>query len=210
MEHLEYIVAYGLAGDFGRFRAAAPVALARGGLAVIKSERGLEVGRVLRPATPRHAVFLPNTTVGQLLRAFGPDDEVRAERAAARAGELLRRAGQLIDSLGLTLTALDAEVLLDGEHGVLHVVRWQSGDVRELVSALSREFELTLTLLDLASPADAHEDEHGCGSCGGSGGCGSCGEGDGCGSCGSAQPDAVRAHFAALREQMEQRRVPLL
>jgi cell fate regulator YaaT (PSP1 superfamily) len=210
MDHLEYILAYGLAGDFGRFRAASPLALARGAPAVIKSARGLEIGRVLRPATPRHAAFLPNTSVGQLLRAPGVEDEARAQLVALRASELLARARQLIQSLELPMTLIDAEVLLDGAHATLQCVHWQRCDVRDLVSTLSSEFDLRIALLDLTA-ADEHEEEsHGCGSCGSGGGCGSCGSGGGCGSCGSAQPEEVSAHFADLREKMEQRRVPLL
>src|SRR5262249_12081618 len=95
MSYLEYIVGYGLAGDFGRFRASAPLSLSRSTRVLIQSERGREVGRVLRPATPRHAAHLPNSTVGQLLRPLGPEDEARAERQSVRAGELLARAGQL-------------------------------------------------------------------------------------------------------------------
>ena len=92
MTHLEYIIGYGLAGDFGRFRAAAPLALERGARAVVRSERGVEIGQVLRPAAPRHAAYLPNTTVGQLLRPVQPEDEAHARRLFQRAGEVLRAA----------------------------------------------------------------------------------------------------------------------
>ena len=63
MDHLEYLLRYGLAGDFGRFRAARPLALRRGDRAVVRSHRGLELAEVLREAAPGHAPFLPNTTV---------------------------------------------------------------------------------------------------------------------------------------------------
>ena len=67
MNELEYLVSYGLAGDFGRFRSLTPLVCRRGQRVVVRSHRGVEVGIVLRPATPRHASFLPNTTLGQLL-----------------------------------------------------------------------------------------------------------------------------------------------
>jgi hypothetical protein len=200
MDLAEYLVGYGLRGDFGRFRPEHPLACPRGARVVVHTPRGLEVGRVLREATPGHARFLPNTTLGRLLRVLGPDDERQALTLAERGGQLLVRANALAGERGLPLEVLDVEVLLDGAHAVLHQVRAAACDVRPLVSTLSREFDLQVSLADLAEPP---EEDHGCGSCG-AGGCGSCGSG-GCGTCGSADPREVREYFAGLRQQMERR-----
>src|SRR5262249_53946807 len=151
---------------------------------VVRSHRGLEVGSVLRPATPRHASFLPNTTVGQLLRGLTPDDQQTLDTMRERGRRLCERAAALADELALPLAVLDAEVLLDGEHAALHLLRTGEDDVRPLVSTLSREFELHIQIADLAHAAE-EEEHHGCGreGCGSEGGgCGSCGTG-GCGSC---------------------------
>jgi cell fate regulator YaaT (PSP1 superfamily) len=212
MNDLEYLLSYGSLGDFGRFRAARPVSCRRGDRFVVRSSRGLEIAEVLQPATPRHARFLPNTTVGQLLRPATPEDDAAAVLHQRRGSEVLRRGADLIAQLGLELELLDVEMLLDGDHAVLHHLRWAECDVRPFVSALSREFSLHVSLQDLTrnGAAVVEEESHGCGSCGSEGGCGSCGSG-GCGSCGSADTgaDEVKAHFAGLRQQME-RRTPLL
>jgi hypothetical protein len=207
--HLEYLLRYGLAGDFGRFRAARPLALGRGDRAVVRSHRGLELAEVLCEAAPGHAPFLPNTTVGQLLRPAGPEDELRAAQLRERESQLFDRGRRLAEELGLALELLDVEVLLDGEHGVLHHVRWAECDVRPFVSTLSREFALHVLLEDLTGPREAaepREEGHGCGreGCGG-GNCGSCGSGGGCSTCGAAKPQEVQAYFAGLRERMERR-----
>ena len=133
MDHLEYLLNYGLAGDFGRFRSGRPVACRRGDRAVVRTHRGLEIGRVLREATPRHAHFLPNTTVGTLLRLAGPDDDRIAERMGERARLLFDRARRTAKELALPLEVIDVEVLLDGEHGVLHLLRFEESDVRPFV-----------------------------------------------------------------------------
>jgi hypothetical protein len=203
MDLVEYLVGYGLAGDFGRFRPGRPLTCARGGRVVVRSPRGLEVGVVLREATPGHALFLPNSTVGTLLREATPEDDRQEEAMRGRAARLLDRGTALTESLGLPLELLDAEVLLDGGQAVLHFLRGQECDPRPLVSTLSREFEVQVSLVDLAQPRE-EEEHHGCGNCGSEGGCGSCGSG-GCGSCGSARPEEVQAHFAELRQQMERR-----
>jgi hypothetical protein len=201
MDVVEYLVSYGARGDFGRFRPVRPLACRRGDLVVVRTSRGLELGEVLREATDRHARFLPNTTLGPLLRAAGADDERQREQAGRRAGALFERGRALAGQLGLPLEPVDAEVLLDGEHAVLHQLRWAECDPRPFVSTLSREFEVRLTLEDLAAPVPA-EEPGGCGRCG-SGGCGNCGSG-GCGSC-SASTEEVREYFAGLRQQMERR-----
>jgi len=211
MDDLEYLIGYGLVGDFGRFRAGRRLACERGDRVVVRSHRGLEVGEVFRAASPHHALFLPNTTVGQLLRLATIEDERQAREMGGRGQRLLARAVELAQELALPLDVLDAEVLLDAQHAALHHLRWDECDVRPFVSALSREFELHLILIDLTCPQPVPEEDHGCGSCGSEGGgCGSCGsEGGGCGTCGTAPPEEVQAHFAGLREQME-RRMPLL
>lgn len=217
MSASEYLIGYGLTGEFGRFRSALPAAFVRGDRVVVRTHRGVEAGQVLRAAEAGHARFLPNTTVGQLLRPFGEDD-ARAEAGLHdRRSEIWGRASRLAEEIALPLQVLDVEVLLDGEHVVLHHLRGADCDVRPFVSTLSREFNLHVLLADLTrsgestlhETADDHAD-HGCGSCGSEGGCGSCGSGGGCESCKTVVPAADAAHFAGLREQMERQRTPLL
>jgi hypothetical protein len=215
MNDLEYLLSYGRLGDFGRFRSGKPLPCRRGDRAVVRTHRGLEVGEVLREATPQHATFLPNTSVGQLLRLLTPADEESAARAVERGQALFTRAAELGRKLSLPLEVLDTEVLLDGEHGVIHLLRWEEGDVRPFVSTLSREFALHVALADLtrgpAAPVAEEEEQGGCGKegCGG-GSCSSCGTGGGCGTCGTSKPEKVQGYFAGLRDKMEERRVTLL
>jgi len=208
----EYVIRYGLLGDFGRFRPAVPVDCRRGDLAVVRSPRGLEVGHVLCPATPPYDRFLPAATAGTLLRLATDEDKRAAKRARRLGQEVFNEARRRAETLTLPLEVIDVEVLLDSDHVILHFVRWADGDLRDLVSTLSKQFAMHVLLQDLTK-ADAAHEEHGCGSCG-SGGCGSggCGSGGcGTGGCSSAKADDVRAYFAALREKMQNRtRTPLL
>lgn len=217
VEAQEYLASFGRNGEFGRFRTAAPLQLRRGERVVVRGARGLEIAEVLRPATSRHAHFLPNTSVGQLLRRLTPADEQNECHLRLRAQQVFERGGQLAAEMGLPLLLIDVEVLLDGEHAVLHQLRGQDADVRPFVSTLSREFALHITLVDPSRDrerADVEEDEPlGCGrpDCGHreDGGCGTCGSG-GCGSCGSTTTKDSEAYFAQLRKQMERQRTALL
>jgi cell fate regulator YaaT (PSP1 superfamily) len=203
----DYLVSYGCAGDFGRFHPVKPFACRRGDRAVIRTTRGLELGSVLCPTAPGHAQFLPNTTVGHLLRIAGPDDIEAARGMQARGEDVFAEGRGLAAELGLPLEILDAEVLLDGQRAVVYFVRWAACDMRSFVSGLSRQHAMQIELHDVSRV------EQGCGkpNCGRSkGGCDSCGEG-GCGSCGSQDSGDFQAYFAELREQMiAKSRTPLL
>jgi cell fate regulator YaaT (PSP1 superfamily) len=205
MDSQEYLVSFGLTGEFGRFRAASPLALRRGERVVVRGPRGVEIAEVLRQATPRHAQFLPNTSVGILLRRLNPEDERAEIHLRDRGQQLFERGRELAAEMEMPLELLDVEMLLDGQHAVLHHLRWTDIDVRPFVSALSREFALHLMLVDLSQPRETanHEEE-------GGGGCGSCGSGGGCGTCGQSIQPKTDTHFAQLREQMERGRTALL
>jgi cell fate regulator YaaT (PSP1 superfamily) len=212
MEAEEYLASFGVNGDFGRFRAAAPLQLRRGERVVVKGPRGLEVAEVLCPATSRHARFLPNTSVGQLLRRLTPADMQSEREMRLRAQQLFERGEQLAVEMGLPLVLLDVEVLLDGEHAVLHQLRRENADIRPFVSTLAREFGLHITLVDLGrDQAGASAEQPGCGrpDCGrrSDGVCSSCSS---CNSCGAVQPKDMQLYFAQLREQMERQRTALL
>src|SRR5438445_12458055 len=116
MENLEYLLSYGLLGDFGRFRTVKPLSCGRGDRVVARSARGLEIAEVLRQAAPGHALFLPNTTVGQLLRLATTEDEGSLANVRERGQRLLERGQELARTPQLPLEVLDVEVQLAGEH----------------------------------------------------------------------------------------------
>ena len=119
-----YLAAYGVLGDFGRFRAAGSFRCQRGDRVVLRTVRGLELGEVLRDATPGHAHFLPNSAVGPLLRLASPEDERNVRQLSNRLEAFCDEATARAAELELPVAILDAEFLLD-DHAVLHFVRWE-------------------------------------------------------------------------------------
>ena len=202
MAQCEYLVVRGLAGEIGRFRGDEGVLLRRGTAVVVRGERGLELGEVVRRSTAGHAALAG--AVGELVRLAEEADLRRGREMASRAARLATRAGELVGAMGLPVAVLDAEVQLDGEHGTLVHVRRTKCDIRELIRPLSVEFGLSLNPVDLT--AERHDG--GCGSCGEGGGCGT--GGCGSGACGGATAEELREYFAELRVRMEGRRVSLL
>jgi cell fate regulator YaaT (PSP1 superfamily) len=211
----EYLLSYGTVGDFGRFRPQRPLDCRRGDRAVVRSHRGLELATVLCETAPGHALFLPNTSVGEFLRLAGAEDEAAATRLRRRGQSLLDQARALAIEQLLPLEILDVEILLDDLHAVVQYVGWADFDPRPFVSRLSTQFELQIALQDLSAPSKPPEDDIGCGKpdCGKTegGGCSTCGTGGGCSTCGSAKPEEVQTYFAGLREKMSAApRTPLL
>jgi hypothetical protein len=212
MNDQEYLVSYGTAGDFSRFRTVAATAYQRGDRVVVRSPQGIELGVVLCPATEGHGRFLSRTALGELLRLATPEDEATAANIRARSQSLFDDAQRLVAELNLPLEIIDVEILLDGRQANVQHLRRQDCDYRPLVSALSRKHDLLILMHNLALPAEVSDHALGCGKpdCGqvGGGGCSSCGSGGGCsaGGCGqTARKEDVTAYLAGLRRQMESR-----
>ena len=195
MDHYrEYLVAFGGAASFGRFRPHCSLRCQRGDRVVIRTPDGLEIGSVLCEATPGHAHFLPNTSVGELVRPASRRDEQAASKLQERAQQLFEDGRRLAAEFGLALELLDAEILLDGRQARLHYLGAGPFDARPLMDALSDRYHLLVTLHNLAEPVEAAEN----GACGApgcqAGKCSSCSSGKGCGSCatGTSEPAAPK------------------
>ncbi|HLJ95779.1 MAG TPA: PSP1 domain-containing protein [Gemmataceae bacterium] len=201
----EYLLSYGNAGDFGRFRWSSPSPCARGDWAVVRTPRGQELGAILRPASAEHSRLLADQFVGQILRLATEGDLELVERMRGRSQELFEESRRLVCEFGLPMEILDAEVLLDGRQGVVHYLRWADCDPRPFMDVLSQRHRLLITLHDLALPSRGDEGEPpeetscGEGDCG-AGGCGSCSTGN-CASCGHHGSNADSAPRGALSAQ---------
>jgi len=204
METADYLVTYGAAGEFSRFRPTGDRAYSRGERVVIRTSRGLELGTVLCTATAQHAAFISRTPGGELLRAASAIDEAAASDIEHKSATLVATARRLAREMGLAIEILDAEMTLDGVQASIFHLRAADCDCRPLAAALSREADLQIVMENMAEPAPIT----GCGrpDCGqGGGGCTSCGSG-GCssGSCSAGHSaQQVSAHLAALRHAME-------
>jgi hypothetical protein len=224
MSHLpHYLVRYGVAGFLGCFQVADPSRspelqhLERGTRVLVRSERGLEIGEVLRPMDRDFPLPAVPIVPGELVRRA---DAADAERLAARTAagqEVLVEAETLAAELHLPLSILDVEGLLEPHAYVLHLLRYAEVDLQPLVAALSARLTVPVHVHDLtaaqALAAEAEENGGSCGSCGS--GCGTCGTGDACGTggcasgCGTESPQEFEAqwhgYFAELRQRLERR-----
>jgi hypothetical protein len=210
----EYLVSHGSSGGVGRFAAGPGQSYRRGERVVVESRRGLELGVVLCPTTPRHARLLADPAPGRLVRPATEADEAEARRLRERSHILFAEGRRLAAEAGLPFEILDVELMLDGRRAIVQHLRWAECDYGPFAEALGGAHGVDVLMEDLAVPPAPVEEHGGCGEpgCGranGGGGCSSCGTGGGCSSCGGKVD--MRDYFAHLRAKMEQKqRVPLL
>src|SRR5260370_32759009 len=99
MDDPEYLLSYGNAGDFGRFRCAGALTCRRGDRVVVRSPRGQELGVVMRPASPGVGRLLADQFIGQILRLATDGDCELAERMQQRSQRLFEDSRRLAREL---------------------------------------------------------------------------------------------------------------
>lgn len=195
----EYLVSFGVTGEFSRFRSTE--SLQRGDRVVLRGNRGLELGTVLREASARLHGMLAENLVGDVVRRATAEDETRGQEIQEQCQQLFAECRRLASELHLPVEVLDVELPLEGQRATLHILGY---DGQPLIDALASKLGIEATLHNLAVPAEPA----GCGepNCGqAKGGCSTCSSTGGCGSgCGTPELSReVSEYFSHLREKME-------
>jgi len=119
---------------------------ARGQEVVVRTDRGLEVGQVLCPATPRAVELIAEPTRGRLIRVLTEQD--RAERDRMREAEQreLETCTRFVQQRRLQMELVDVEHLFGGERIVFYFLAEKRVDFRELVKDLAREYQTRIEM----------------------------------------------------------------
>jgi hypothetical protein len=205
----QFLVSHGKSGVVGVFTADGPLALPRGCEVVVHTSRGVEIGKLLGPATIRQARLIGASSAGTLVRQLTIEDRTRRESLAQTESRLFEACRASASDAALEV--LDVDLLFDGQHAIVQFVGAEA-DAERLAPVLEEQFKLTIRLENLATPTPAAEEAPSCDKpdCGkDAGGCTSCSTGGGCSSCGSSKVD-MTADFGHLRTKMEtNQRIPL-
>lgn len=141
-----YVVRHGTMRFLGDFEPAEGRSYPRGANAVLRSERGLEVGQVLCPADPRAMQLLSEPTHGQILRPLSREDQIEIDRIReAECGEF-ETCQRFIIQRKLQMELVDVEHLFGGERIVFYFLAEKRVDFRELVKELAREYQTRIEL----------------------------------------------------------------
>jgi len=131
---------------------------------VVKTTRGLELGRVL--IAPKQVLASEVTKeLKPVVRKAEPEDIKRAQELEAKEAEALSECGKLIAKLGLPMKLLSAEYNLDGTRLTFYFSAAERVDFRELVRELSNRFKTRIDLRQLG-PRDEAKLVGGFGRCG--------------------------------------------
>lgn len=118
----------------------------RSATVIVKTERGLEAGTALCPATPQALAALPDPTRGDLVRVASPDDLKKIRHLKDIEKREYAAGSELIARHKLAMQLVDVEHLFGGERIVFYFLAENRVDFRELVKSMAREFHARIEL----------------------------------------------------------------
>ena len=143
---MRYIVRHGVMRFLGDFEPITDSVYRHGQADVIDTERGLEVGEVLCPATPRALDFIEEPTKGKLVRSMNDADRVQLLESQAREESAYYRGNDFIHERQLQMELVDVEHLFGGERIVFYFLAEKRVDFRDLVKELAREYKTRIEM----------------------------------------------------------------
>jgi cell fate regulator YaaT (PSP1 superfamily) len=119
---------------------------ARGDEVVVRTERGLEVGQVLCPASPRAGELLAEPTRGRIVRLLTEHDQAERQRLCDLEQRELEACERFVGQRKLQMELVDVEHLFGGERIIFYFLAEKRVDFRELVKDLAREFQTRIEM----------------------------------------------------------------
>src|SRR5207253_610656 len=113
-----YVVRYGSMRHLGEYNGLPGQDHPRGQKVIVRSDRGMEMGEVLCPATDRTATFLENPVRGEILRPASLDDAEAEGQLADRRKVGFATCREFIAKRRLQMDLVDVEAILGGERMV--------------------------------------------------------------------------------------------
>ena len=171
---MNHLVQIGVLGSIGRFRALDMRQRQRGTQVVCRTERGLEIGSVLKPL---HEADTESDCDGELLRQVTPDDRLIINRIDRFRDRAFNACQGLLAERGLQATLVDVGHLFDGQSLYFYFLGEVSEQVNQLTAELAEAYEAKVkfrkfsqTLAEGCGPECGTKEGGGCGTSG----CGSC------------------------------------
>jgi cell fate regulator YaaT (PSP1 superfamily) len=142
-----YVVRYGVTRSVGEFAAKGPQSFARNAAVIIRSERGVEWGHVLCPATERTRDYLGSQEEkGSILREASDEDRQKHEEVRGKEREEFLGCEEMIRERHLPMQLVDVEHLFGEERLVFYYLAEKRVDFRELVKALAKRFHARIEM----------------------------------------------------------------
>lgn len=130
----------------GVFTPAPTATVARADVVVLRTERGLEHGEALCPATPQAVAGIPEPTRGDLVRVATAEDRAKIANIAVQQKRQYETGAKLVAQHRLAMQIVDVEHIFGGERLVFYFLAEGRVDFRELVKSMAREFHTRIEL----------------------------------------------------------------
>lgn len=118
----------------------------RGDEVVVRTDRGLEVGQVLCPTTPRALELIGEPTKGRIVRQVTDRDRAERDRLAEVETGELKTCIRFVEQRKLQMELVDVEHLFGGERIIFYFLAEKRVDFRELVKDLAREYQTRIEM----------------------------------------------------------------
>ncbi len=142
---VQWIVRHGAMRFLGDFEVEAGE-YRRGSEVVVRTDRGLELGQVLCPVTPRALELITEPTHGRILRAVTDRDRAERERLVLAEQTEMESCNRFVAQRKLQMELVDVEHLFGGERIIFYFLAEKRVDFRELVKDLAREFQTRIEM----------------------------------------------------------------
>lgn len=142
-----FVVRFGSMRHLGEFQSRKADGIRRGSDVIIRSERGVELGKVLSEADDKTAGYLgANSRPGRILRLASDEDRRSAEEIAEKEKHYLSDAAEMIRDRRLQMQLIDVEQVFGGERIVFYYLAEKRVDFRELVKVMARSFNTRIEM----------------------------------------------------------------
>src|SRR5215472_16207309 len=121
-------------------------AYARGQEVVVRTERGLELGQVLCPSTPRAVELIAEPTRGRIVRVLTERDQAERQRLREVEEREMEACARFVEQRRLQMELVDVEHLFGGERIIFYFLAEKRVDFRELVKDLARQFQTRIEM----------------------------------------------------------------
>jgi cell fate regulator YaaT (PSP1 superfamily) len=130
----------------GEFASPPGITVRRGETVILRTDRGLEAGEVLCPATSQAIAVIPEPTRGDIVRIASPEDSKKLHEIRNLRNADHSTSSQIITQHRLAMQLVDIERIFGGERMVFYFISESRVDFRELVKTLAREFHTRIEL----------------------------------------------------------------
>ncbi|HVW02104.1 MAG TPA: regulatory iron-sulfur-containing complex subunit RicT [Planctomycetaceae bacterium] len=142
-----YIVRYGVTRSVAEFSCKGSQTFARNAPVIVRSERGVEWGQVLSPASDQTRAYLGGgEPKGNVLREASLEDQAKYDEQRLKEREEFDGCREMIRERNLAMQLVDAEHLFGDDRLVFYYLAEQRVDFRELVKALAKRFHIRIEM----------------------------------------------------------------